>query len=102
MSDPTAASVTSIYEANRYESRTFLGLNQIPVMSLTIDKNDQVSGVSTFQVDGTGNILWVDAHKMVDQDSDPTNGTQLLNFDARSVAGGGTMNGKTQEDTLNL
>ena len=39
-----------------------------------------MSGISNFEVDGAGNILWVDSHKMKDTDGDAANGITLAAF----------------------
>ena len=64
------AHVLALFDAAAYESRTFLDDDGNPTLSITIDKNDKVSGISKFSVDSaTGNILYVDSHKMIDQDT---------------------------------
>src|SRR3989344_1038281 len=85
MNDKDAATVSALYEAYKYQSRTFLDKDQNPTLSLTIDKEGNVSGVSKFKVDtATENILWVDYQEMIDQDP-ATIATDLKAFDALAM-----------------
>jgi len=91
-----------IFEGDKYRSRTFLeGGN--PVMSLLVDADENVKSVLTYEVElGTGKTLWIDAHQLIDQDGDPSNGLQLKAFDGDDVAASGTMTNKAAVDDLGV
>jgi len=81
MTNLTQLETAGIYEQDLYESRTFIE-DDNPVMRLTVNKDEEVSAVEIFKISGDGRVLWVDAFKMADQDTDDTNGVQLVGFDA--------------------
>ncbi|MDD5217541.1 MAG: hypothetical protein PHS88_05480, partial [Candidatus Omnitrophica bacterium] len=53
-------SVTQLYASNQCTSRTYLNSDGDPVLSVSIDENDKVSGISEFHLTN-GKIDWVDS-----------------------------------------
>ncbi|HTL47411.1 MAG TPA: hypothetical protein VL688_05045, partial [Verrucomicrobiae bacterium] len=64
------AQAPGLYETDKdtgLTGRTFLDANGNPALSLAINSNNQISGVSTFSVKENGEIEYVNSHRMIDQ-----------------------------------
>src|SRR3989338_7976608 len=68
-----------LYDSSRPTSRTFLDVNGNPELSVSINRDGDISGISRFEVDlETGDILWIDSFRMLDQvEDDPLDPTTL-------------------------
>src|SRR3989338_7187844 len=70
-----------LYDSSRPTSRTFLDANGNPELSVSINRDGDISGISRFEVDlETGDILWIDSFRMLDQDTG-VDGVQLAAWD---------------------
>src|SRR3990167_1591163 len=75
-----SADFALLYDSSRPTSRTFLDANGNPELSVSINRDGDISGISRFEVDlETGDILWIDSFRMLDQDTG-VDGVQLADW----------------------
>ena len=66
-------------------SRTYLDVDGNPEVSVSINSDYEVSGISTFKVSPRGEIIFVNSHRLLDQDTS-TEGLQRERWDLLSFA----------------